>query len=231
MLSMRPAFEESVLEASEPLRHPRHHRLRKIVAQIAFGLYLLRDGLAKNESTVIRILQGHINDINEFLKRTTEEFENAADDISERIGNLKVPLDEKGGVAEVFEKMLESRGFRREMAEKNEKVEFVVKKTTDMMKERLKDVDEGLKAVEELARYLLAVEDGWAKFHLVRVYEAMKHNCTLWFRCYLGLQAKGSRLGERLYQLLEMVREIDKRTAAASKKVKVGNRHFGGGKR
>jgi hypothetical protein len=111
-----------------------HHRLHKLVAQIAFGLYLLPDGLARSDSAVVRILQGHINDMDEFLSTTT--------------------ADETGGgiVADVFDKMLESREFRREMTERNEKGDFVIQRTTVALKTSLRDVREGLAAVVELAK-------------------------------------------------------------------------------
>jgi hypothetical protein len=231
---MRAAFEESVIESDgarssglESSRRGRrrvqqHHRLHKLVAQIAFGLYLLHDGLAKSDSAVVRILQAHINDMDEFLSTTTADFETRSRDITARLGHLQVPLDENGGVADVFDKMLESREFRREMTERNEKVDFVIQRTTVSLQTSLRDVREGLAAVDELAKYLLELKDGWRKINLVRVYTAMSHNVAMWFRCCVGLQMKGARLGEKLNQLQSVVHEIERRTGAASRKYKVG---------
>lgn len=229
--SMRAAFEESVIESdgtrssgmnssSRRRRRMKHHRLRKLVAQIAFGLYLLHDGLAKSDAAVVRILQGHINDMDEFLSVTTADFEAAKRDISARLRHLQVPLDEKGGVADVFDKMLESREFRREMMGRNELVDLVVQRTTAALQASLRDVREGLAAVDELAKYLLELHDGWRKDDLKRVYTAMTHNVALWFRCCVGLQMKGARLGTKLNQLQAVVHEIEQRTAAASRKYK-----------
>jgi hypothetical protein len=242
---MRAAFEESVIESDGARRssgsgmdssrrqrrgrrrpgQQQHHRLHKLVAQIAFGLYLLHDGLAKSDSAVVRILQGHINDMDEFLSTTTADFAACSRDITARLAHLQVPLDETGGgiVADVFDKMLESREFRREMTERNEKVDFVIQRTTVALQTSLRDVREGLAAVDELAKYLLELKDGWRKPNLNRVYSAMSHNVALWFRCCVGLQMKGARLGEKLNQLQAVVQEIERRTAAASRKYKVGD--------
>jgi len=232
--SMRSAFEESVAESDEGRRsgtafsshgrrRPRHHWLRKLIAQIAFGLYLLHDGLARSDAAVVRILQGHINDMDHFLSTTTSDIEHATDDISARLQHLRIPLGEGGGVVDCFDRMLESREFRRETMDRNEKVDFVVQKTTASLQSALRDVREGLGAVDDLAKYLLDLKEGWRKLNLVRVYAAMTHNCELWFRCCVGLQMKGARLGEKLNELQMVVNEIERRTAQASRKYKVGN--------
>jgi hypothetical protein len=241
---MRAAFEESVAEADggpgsngnssstlstgtggRQTGGPKHHWIRKLVAQIAFGLYLLHDGLAKSDGAVVRILQGHINDMDQFLSNTTTMLDASTEDISRRLQNLQVPLDEFGAISDAFDKMLESREFSKEILEKNEKLEMVERQTTAALQTTVRDLREGLIAVDELAKYLLDLKEGWRKLNLVRVYAAMTHNCELWFRCCLGLQLKAARLAEKLSQLQAVGGEIEKRVASAARRMPVKVRH------
>jgi cell division protein FtsB len=228
--SMRPAFEESIIDADNLgletgvsltyKQRSRYHRLRKVVAQIAFGMYLLHGGLAKSDSTVVRILQDHIDDIDQFLSSITTAFESATIEITARLQHLHVPLDHVGGVAQVFDKMLENKHFCGQMVERNEKIDYMVETTAITLRRSMRDLREGLGAVDELAKYLLELRDGW-KGNLVSVYAAMTHNTELWFRCCVSLQKKGTKLGERVDQLRAMVREIERRTGVTCRRQRV----------
>jgi hypothetical protein len=44
------------------------HELRKLMAQVSFGVYLLLNGLANSNAQVVSILQNHIDEIDEFLE-------------------------------------------------------------------------------------------------------------------------------------------------------------------
>ncbi|KAI5791051.1 hypothetical protein FPQ18DRAFT_33500 [Pyronema domesticum] len=222
--SMRAAFEESVAEADGgPGSNGNSSSTLSTGtgAQIAFGLYLLHDGLAKSDGAVVRILQGHINDMDQFLSNTTTMLDASTEDITRRLQNLQVPLDEFGGISDAFDKMLESREFRKEILERNERVETVERQTTAALQTTIRDLREGLVAVDELAKYLLDLKEGWRKLNLVRVYAAMTHNCELWFRCCLGLQLKAARLAEKLSQLQAVGGEIEKRVASAARRMPV----------
>jgi hypothetical protein len=223
--SLRAAFEESVLEAEggegggntggdedKGYRRPQHHALRKLVAQIAFGMYLLHDRLAKSDSVVVRIVQGHINDMDEFLADTSSDFELANADIMSRLEHLQIPLS--GGTSDVFAQMLESRQFRGEMVECCHKIRFIVTRTKNAVQLSLKDVAECMSAVDELAKYLLDLNSGgWRGSSLSRVYTTMERNVQTWFRCCIGLRMKGENLEDNLNKLKKVVHEIDRRTA------------------
>ena len=104
---------------------------------------------------------------------------------------------------------------------RNERVDYMVHQTANALQASLVDVGEGLAAVDELAKYLLELRDGWSQPNLARVYMAMTHNVELWFRCCVGLQMKGTKLGEKLNLLKSVVHEIERRTGDASRRHKV----------
>jgi hypothetical protein len=246
--SMQAAFEESILDLEEDAgtsasassssgagysssssqgsrsrqghRHSEHHRLLKLVSQIAFGIHLLHARLAKSDPEVVRILQSHVNDMDFFVSSTTNDFEMAKSDIRQRLKHLRVPID-TGRASDVFDQMLGDREFRLEIVKGNENVEYVISRTTVAMKSALVDVREGLSAVDELAKYLLSLKKGWKNTDLIRVYTAMTVNVEQWFTGLVGLQTKGAGLKEDIGQLRRVVREIEQRTGEASRRNKV----------
>lgn len=238
--SMQAAFEESILDLKidttgngsdgtpspsswgrKTPYHPEHHRLLKLVSQIAFGIHLLHARLAKSDPEVVRILQSHVDDIDFFVASTTNDFELAKLDIRQRLKHLRIPLD-SGQASEVFDEMLQSREFRLEIVKGNENVEHVISRTAVGMNNALIDAREGLSAVGELAKYLLGLKKGWENLGLVKVYAAMTFNVEQWFRGLVALQARGMGLQENLEQLQRVVREVEKRAGIASRKNRVG---------
>jgi hypothetical protein len=197
----------------------RYHPLWKLVAQIAFGIHLLHKQLAKSDAEVTKILQTHVDDLDEFVEDTTEDFELAQSDIEERIKNLRVPLEHLA----VFDQMLDDREFRTQIIDGNEKIEYVINRTAAAMNRALGDIQEGIKATDELARYLLQVNDGWENRSdgLVKVYAAMTSNVEGWYRCLVRLQMKGNSLGVALVKLGSIVAEMQKRAGMASRKNRV----------
>lgn len=155
-----------------------------------------------------------------FIAATASDFELARSDIGQRLKHLRIPLD-SGRASEVFDQMLENREFRLEIVKGNENVEYVISRTAAAMKSALVDVKEGLSAVDELAKYLLGLKKGWKNTNLIRVYAAMTLNVEQWFRGLVLLQTKGTGLKEDLEQLRRVVREIEQRTGAASRKNRV----------
>lgn len=238
--SMQAAFEESIIDlkidtgnssdgTSSPSSwkwktrhsHSEHHRLLKLVSQIAFGIHLLHARLAKSDPEVVRILQNHVDDMDFFVASTTSDFDVAKSDIGQRLKHLRVPLD-SGRASEVFDEMLQNREFRLDIVKGNENVEYVISRTVVGMNSALIDVREGLSAVDELAKYLLSLKRGWENLNLVKVYAAMTFNVEQWFRGLVALQKKGMSLREDLEQLRRVVREVERRTGIASRKNKVG---------
>ena len=120
------------------------HPLWKLVAQMSFGLHLLARNMAKSEDEVMKILQAHVDDIDGFLERTSEDFELAQNDMHERLRCLKLPLQH----GDVFDRMLEDRAFRASILEGNEKIEHIVSRTKRMLKDALKDVQKGFDATQ-----------------------------------------------------------------------------------
>ncbi|KAH0542939.1 hypothetical protein FGG08_002708 [Glutinoglossum americanum] len=196
----------------------RYHPLWKLVAQISFGIHLLHMQLAKSDAEVTKILQMHVDDLDEFVEDTTEDFELAQSDIEERIKNLRVPLEHLA----VFDQMLDDKEFRAQIIDGNEKIEYIINRTAAAMNRALGDIQEGIKATDELARYLLQVNDGWENRSdgLVRVYAAMTSNVEAWYRCLVGLQVKGNSLGVALVKLGSIVAEMQKRAGMASRKIR-----------
>lgn len=194
----------------------RYHPLWKLVAQIAFGVHLLHKQMAKSDEEVIKILQTHVDEVDGFLERTTEDFDLAINDIEERMRYLKLPLEH----SEVFDEMLTVREFRIEIVDGNEKIEHIINRTAAAMTDALRDIKQGLDATKELARYQIRLDKEWEyrSPELESVYLAMKGNAEGWFRCFVGLQTKGDVLGVALQQLGSVVAEIQKRAGVASRK-------------
>ncbi|KAL8998358.1 MAG: hypothetical protein Q9169_002571 [Polycauliona sp. 2 TL-2023] len=192
------------------------HPLWKLVAQISFGMHLLQQGLAKSDEEVIKILQTHVDEIDGFLERTTEDFDLAQGDIDERIRYLKLPLEH----GSVFDTMLNDRNFRTAIVEGNEKIEHIIDRTAAAMNDSLKDVQKGLDATRELAKYLTRVDKQWDERTEEHdsVYLAMIGNTEGWTRAFLTLQSKGNALRRALVQLGGIVAEMQRRAGAASRK-------------
>ena len=194
----------------------RFHPLWKLVAQISFGMHLLQQGMAKSDEEVIKILQTHVDEIDGFLERTTEDFDLAQNDINERIRYLRLPLEHGG----VFDTMLNDRSFRVAIVEGNEKIEHIIDRTAAAMTDALKDVQKGLDATRELAKYLTRVDKNWddrTEEH-DSVYLAMIGNTEGWTRAFLTLQSKGSHLRKGLVQLGGIVAEMQRKAGAASRR-------------
>ncbi|KAL8979266.1 MAG: hypothetical protein Q9177_006188, partial [Variospora cf. flavescens] len=192
------------------------HPLWKLVAQISFGMHLLQQRLAKSDEEVIKILQTHVDEIDGFLERTTEDFDLAQGDIDERVRYLQLPLEH----GSVFDSMLSERNFRVAIVEGNEKIEHIIDRTAAAMNDALKDVQKGLDATRELAKYLTSVDKQWddrSEEH-DSVYLAMIGNTEGWTRAFLTLQSKGHALRKALVQLGGIVAEMQRRAGAASRK-------------
>lgn len=102
------------------------HELRKLLAQIAFGVYLLLKGMANSDAQVVAILQGHIDEVDDFLKTAMEDLKLATQDLNTRLDYLKLPL----GNLPAFEEMLEDREFRLRIVEGNVRIEHILSRTT-----------------------------------------------------------------------------------------------------
>jgi hypothetical protein len=191
------------------------HPLEKIVAQIAFGMHLLHKRLAASDEEVIRILQKHIDDVDEFVGRADEDLEMALIDIGERINHLKVPLEHLA----TFEFLLEGRHYRLQTLEGNDNIERIVNKTAILMEDILSDLKHGAQAVQDLSDYFVAVGSSWpADTTSMGLYNAMLANTEGWLDWFDSLQKKGNTLGASLVQLGSFLNEIAKRAGIASRR-------------
>ncbi|KAL1642733.1 hypothetical protein SLS58_005237 [Diplodia intermedia] len=194
----------------------KYHPLWKLVAQISFGVHLLNQQLAKSDEEVSRILKTHVQEVDQFLEKTTEDFELALADIQERINHLKLPLEH----VNIFDMMLDDRQFRTSIIEGNEKIEKIVERTARAMNDSLVDVEKGAEATDELSRYLVRIGAHWAEGddELMDIYMAMCGNSEGWLECLRNLQTKGSELGLALAQLGSILNEMTKRAGVASRR-------------
>ena len=216
LLLEQQEYERTVAGRWKQKPGEKFHPLWKLVAQISFGMHLLQQGLAKSDEEVLKILQTHVDEVDGFLERTTEDFDLAQNDINERIRYLKLPLEH----GQVFDQMLADRPFRVAIVEGNEKIEHIIDRTAAAMNDALKDVQKGLDATRELAKYMTRVDKQWedrTEEH-DSVYLAMIGNTEGWTRAFLTLQSKGSHLRKALNQLGSIVAEMQRRAGAASRK-------------
>jgi DNA-binding ferritin-like protein len=197
-----------------------HHELWKLLAQISFGVYLLLNGIANSNEQVVTILQGHIDEVDEFLETSMEDVGLAVDDVKERTNFLKLPMT---NVA-TFEKMLEDRNFRLQIVTGNEKIEHIISRTTTALEATLEDIDEGLKATKEFAVYLGNQKDGaWREQRpdVIEIFDAMKGNAEGWWKAFIDLQDKTADLDTNLIKLGQMVAEMDQRAGEVSRRTRV----------
>jgi hypothetical protein len=198
-----------------------YHQLWKLMAQISFGIYLLLKGIAKDEEQVMTILQRHVDEVDEFLESTLEDFDLAQEDIEERLKFLKLPLEN----IVIFDAMLEDRAFRLQIVNGNERIEHVIQRTAAAMNDALRDVQEGMNACKEFTIYLAKEQEAsvWRdeRPDMEKVFDAMKGNVEGWYKAYVSLQTKGNHLGVALVQLGSIVAEMDRRAGEVSRKTRV----------
>lgn len=200
----------------------RHHPLAKLMAQIVFGMHLLQQGAAKSDAEVVRILQTHVDEVDNFLEKTTEDFDLAIKDIRERVRYLKLPMSH----IDVFDTMLEDKQFRTQLLEGNDKIETIVERTSKAMNAALLDVQKGKTSTSELGQYLREVSDEWPdeKQDLEAVLTAMRGNEQGWKHCFRDLQKKGIELRDTMDQLSTLIAEMARMAAAASRRAKAQGR-------
>ena len=197
-----------------------NHELRRLMAQISFGVYLLLNGMANSQALVVSILQGHIDEVDEFLETTLEDIGLATKDLQDRIAHLKLPMDNMS----VFETMLEDQKFRNQIIDGNLKIDHIVGRTQMALQQTVQDLAEGVSSTREFSIYLAEQEDGqWRRDRpdVIDIYNAMKGNTDGWFNAFIDLQAQASTLNGLVVRLNGMVAEMDRTAAAVSQRVMV----------
>jgi hypothetical protein len=198
----------------------RSHELRKLMAQISFGVYLLLNGMANSNAQVVSILQGHIDEVDEFLEMTMEDTNLAITDLTKRLDLLKLPMDNMA----VFEQMLEDRNFRLQIVEGNVKIEHIISRTNTNLLQSVQDITEGLRSTKEFSEYLSANQGGlWRhdRPDVIDIFEAMKGNTDGWHNAFTDLQSKNNTLNALIVKLNTTVVEMDKRAGEVSRRTRV----------
>jgi len=219
MLLEAPSYQRIVAGRWKQKAGEKYHPLWKLVAQLSFGMHLLAQNMAISEEEVMKILQSHVDDIDGFLERTTEDFDLAQSDVQERLRCLKLPLMH----VDVFDRMLEDRSFRASILDGNEKIDHVISRTKRALKDALKDVQKGFDAINVVEKYLNKLSTSWTRQtpEHEAVFVAMLGNVDGWRRAFLELHLQGNKLAGSLKKLAEVVAEMQRRAAVVSRGILV----------
>ncbi len=200
------------------------HELRKLLAQIAFGVYLLLKGMANSDAQVVAILQGHIDEVDDFLKTAMEDLKLATQDLNTRLDYLKLPL----GNLPAFEEMLEDREFRLRIVEGNVRIEHILSRTEKALLQTIQDVSEGQRSTREFTAYLTDEEHGSWRFErppeVADIFEAMRGNAEGWLNAFADLEEKTNTLDLLISKLTDMVTEMDRCAGEVSRRTRVRTR-------
>lgn len=164
----------------------------------------------------MQILQGHVDELDGFLQRTTEDFLIIHLDVRTRIQYLGLPL---GNLA-VFDEMLEDRNFRLALVSYNDQIEHAVERFTLAITDTLKDLRKGKEAMGALWHYLqqLGNEGCFETDSLRAFYQTMMENMEGWVVALSRLRRRGAALQKALGQLAFAVTEMQRRVGVASRK-------------
>jgi hypothetical protein len=189
----------------------RQHEVEKLVAQIIFGVYLLDNGLANDNTQVIGILQGHIDEVDEFLEVVLQDMALAVTDMYARIEELRMSLSNMDALGE----KLEEPEFRAEMIDRNEKVDHILSRTNVAMKQWDDDVDAGLRCSTSFHGWLVSTKDNPSRAErpqMMEIYEAMKGNAEGWLHAFDEMNSRVQTITEVYIRLMTTLGEMQKKT-------------------
>ncbi|KAL5040906.1 hypothetical protein BDW71DRAFT_192894 [Aspergillus fruticulosus] len=194
----------------------RYHPFWKLTAQMSFGLHLLAQGTAKSNAAVVDILQVHVDEMDGFISRTTEDFLIIQLDLRTRIQYLSLPLEN----LDHFDEMLADRSFRFAMVDYNAKIELAIERFTLAIGDSLRDLQKGREAVGALWHYLgrSAKESAPLPGSLTAIYDSMLANTEGWNSALCRLRRTGIALQYAITQLSRAVTELQRRVGAASRR-------------
>lgn len=193
------------------------HEVMKLVAQISFGVYLMFNGMANSNSQVIGILQGHIDEIDEFLEVTLEDLKQAVDDLTKRIQHLKLPMEN----ITVFEQLLEDRKFRAEILDGNERIDGILTRTNAAMRQWDDDIEAGLRSSTVFASWLTDQADGtWREEQpdLIDVFDAMKGNTEGWLNAFEEMNDRAQEINGLIMTLMTIITEMESKAGEVSRR-------------
>lgn len=194
----------------------RYHPLWKLVSMLSFGVYLLAEGLAKSEVESLRILQSYVDELDEFIERSKEDFLIIQIDVRTRTQYLSLPL----GNLDIFDEMLDDRNFRLAMINYNEEIEHAIGRFSTAVRDSVNDAQKGKEAVGALWHYIGRLAQGRDRIpgKLGAICNAMLANIEGWNRAFGKLHKKGSILDASLFELGMAVMEMQRRVGVASRK-------------
>ncbi|KAM5355181.1 hypothetical protein ACJ41O_001827 [Fusarium nematophilum] len=193
------------------------HEMYKLISQITFGVYLLLNSLAADNAQVVTILQGHIDEVDEFLEVMLEDFAQAQKDLTERIAHLQLPMANR----QAFEGMLEDRNFRAQILAGNEKIDHILARTNAAMKQWDDDIDAGLRSSESFMEWLNEQKNTkWPESEpdLSSIFLAMKGNADGWLNAFDDLNNQAQDLNGLIIKLMTIVAEMEKTAGEISRK-------------
>jgi hypothetical protein len=221
------ARRERLLEQdkdAEPFDHTwryrpgqKQHEVLKLLAQISFGVYLLLNGMANSNSQVVTILQGHIDEVDEFLEVALEDLAQATIDLNGRIDYLKLPMSNM----QVFEELLEDRNFRVEILEGNEKIEHILSRTNTALKQWDDDIDAGLACSAAFTKWLRQQDSAaWKKDRpeVMDIFDAMNGNAEGWQNAFDEMNTRAQEMNNLIIKLMTIVAEMEKKAGEISRK-------------
>ncbi|KAH7313536.1 hypothetical protein B0I35DRAFT_480214 [Stachybotrys elegans] len=205
----------------------KQHEVIKLIAQITFGVYLLLNGMANDDGQVVGILQGHIDEVDEFLEVALDDMAQATLDMNERMKHLQVPLSNM----DVLGEMLEDRHFRTEIIDRNEKIDHILARTNVAMKQWDDDIDAGLRCTTAFQGWLVSIKTGsWRseRSHLEDIYEAMKGNAEGWLHAFDEMNSRIQAVNELAIRLMTILAEMQKKTGEVNRQtwVSIGSHTF-----
>ena len=187
---------------------------------MSFAVHLLHQKLAHPEVEVVRILQDHVNEMDDFLERSSEDFSLMLRDVRTRIAYLRLPLQN----LPVFDDMLADLNFRSSIVAYNEKINTVINRFGAAINDALKDLNKGSEGVHVLSGYLwnlpekshLSESDNVNTVHAI--YQAMVGNVNGWHIALSSLNKTRIRLASTLDELDKIVKSLQLRVSVAIKK-------------
>ena len=200
----------------------KQHEVFKLVSQISFGVYLLLNSLANNNTQVVTILQGHIDEVDEFLEVLLEDLAAATGDLRERVDNLKVPMANM----RTFEELLEDRDFRAEILDGNENIEYILARTNAMLTQLGDDVEKGLTSSLTFQAWLrsLGTESHFRETpELSDIYDAMQGNAEGWLNAFDEIKKRSGTVRVLMAELSNIVTEVEQTIGQVSRRTWVSS--------
>jgi len=173
--------------------------------------------MANDHVQVVGILQGHIDEVDEFLEVTLEDLAEALADLEDRILDLRETIS----TGKDFEERLEDRNYRAEILEGNEKIDHILARMNVVMRQWDDDVEAGLHGVSAFREWLQELRDGaWrnGRPDLVEIHDAMKGNADAWLNAFDETNSRAQDLNSLIIKLMTITAEMAQKAGEVSRK-------------